>query len=70
MTPVGFAYMTMGLQKICRKVVAVLEGGYDLHALEVSSEAVVKSLMINPNDKESFDNLLTELSNDDKMTLT
>ena len=40
----------------------VLEGGYDLEALERSSEAVVKTLLINPNDTEAFNSLLTELS--------
>ena len=40
----------------------VLEGGYDLQALEVSSEAVVKTLLINPNDTSAFNSLLAELS--------
>ena len=40
----------------------VLEGGYDLNALEVSSEAVVKTLLINPNDTDSFNSLLVELT--------
>ena len=43
-TPLGYAYMTWGLRSLCKKVVAVLEGGYDLHALEVSTEAVVRTL--------------------------
>ena len=40
----------------------VLEGGYDLAALERSSEAVIKTLMINPNDTEAFNSLVNELS--------
>ena len=40
----------------------VLEGGYDLNALECSSEAVIKTLLINPNDNEAFNSLLVELS--------
>lgn len=40
----------------------VLEGGYDLNALECSSEAVIKTLLINPNDIEAFNSLLVELS--------
>ena len=39
----------------------VLEGGYDLEALEVSSEAVFKVLQSDPRDTESFNNLLTDL---------
>lgn len=39
----------------------VLEGGYDLHALSVSSEAVVQTLRIHPNDQEALDKYLTEL---------
>ena len=40
----------------------VLEGGYDLATLERSSEAVIKTLMINPNDTEAFNSLVKELS--------
>ena len=40
----------------------VLEGGYDLAALECSSEAVIKTLLINPNDTDGFNSLLVELS--------
>jgi acetoin utilization deacetylase AcuC-like enzyme len=36
--------MTWGLRALCKKTVAVLEGGYDLNALEVSSEAVIRTL--------------------------
>ena len=43
-TPAGYAYMTYGMKKICSKSVAVLEGGYDLKALEISTEAVVRTL--------------------------
>lgn len=61
-SPQGYAYMTWGLRNLCKKTVAVLEGGYDLHALEVSSEAVVRTLQISPDDTEGFNKLLAELS--------
>ena len=61
-TPAGYAYMTWGLRNLCPKMTVVLEGGYDLEALEVSSEAVVKTLLINPNDTSAFNSLLAELT--------
>ena len=36
----------------------MLEGGYDLEPLERSSEAVVRTLLVNPKDTEGFDKLL------------
>ena len=69
-TPVGFAYMTWVLKKICKRTLVVLEGGYDLNALEVSSEAVVKTLQINSDDTESFDKYLQELSGDPLTSLS
>ena len=36
----------------------VLEGGYSLEALEVSSEAVVKVLKTSPKDTEAFDEIV------------
>lgn len=45
-----------------------LEGGYDLTALEVSSEAVVKMLMVNPQDSVKVDELLQELSGKSEST--
>ena len=49
-SPVGFAYMTWKLRNICQKTAVILEGGYDLAALERSSEAVVRTLLVNPKD--------------------
>lgn len=40
-TPVGYSYLTWGFRALCPKIVVALEGGYDLNALEVSSEAVI-----------------------------
>jgi len=60
-TPVGYAYMTWGFRALCRKIVVALEGGYDLNALEVSSEAVIQTLRINPHDNEGIENLLQSL---------
>jgi acetoin utilization deacetylase AcuC-like enzyme len=42
--------MTWALRGLAKKLAVVLEGGYDLNALKVSSEAVIKTLMININD--------------------
>jgi len=67
-TPVGYAYMTNGMKKICSKIVAVLEGGYDLRALEVSTEAVVRTLQLATGDQEGFDNLIASLSNTPGLT--
>ena len=57
-TPAGYAYITWGLRKLCPKVAVVLEGGYSLEALERSSEAVVRTLLLNPQDNEGFNSLL------------
>ena len=61
-TPAGYAYMTWGLRNLCQKMAVILEGGYELSVLEVSSEAVIKTLLINPNDITAFNSLLVELS--------
>ena len=61
-SPIGYAYMTWGLRNLCQKTAVILEGGYDLDALARSSEAVVRTLLVNPGDKESFNGLLVELS--------
>lgn len=47
----------------------MLEGGYDLEPLERSSEAVVRTLLVNPKDTEGFDKLLAELSGNEELTL-
>lgn len=44
LSPVGYAWMTLGLRQIQPKVVAVLEGGYSLIPLAESSEAMVRVL--------------------------
>ena len=33
LTPIGYAWMTHGLVKICPKVISVLEGGYEQESL-------------------------------------
>ena len=50
-TPVGYAYITAGLRSLCSKsrVSVVLEGGYNYNALAVSSMAVIKTLLTDPN---------------------
>ena len=57
-TPLGYAYMTQAFRLLCPKVVVMLEGGYDLHALSVSSEGVINMLRIHPQDAEAVDNYL------------
>ena len=60
--------MTWALRKICPKTVAVLEGGYSLEALQRSSEAVVRTLFLNPADEDGFNKLVSELA--DKQNTT
>lgn len=69
-SPVGYAYMTWAMRQICPQLVVVLEGGYNLKALEVSSEAVVRTLQINPNDSTKFDQLLETLSEKPGLTFS
>ena len=59
-TPVGYAWMTQGLRSIQPCISVILEGGYSLEALEVSTEAVFKVLQQDPKDHESFNALLAE----------
>jgi len=67
-TPAGYAYMTWGLRALCNKTAVVLEGGYDLEALERSSEAVVRTLLVNPKDTDGFNSLLAKLSEKEDQT--
>ena len=60
-TPVGYAYMTWALRNLCPKTAVILEGGYDLEALERSSESVVRTLLTDSGDVEAFNGLLAEL---------
>ena len=60
-SPIGYAWMTQGLRNIQPCLSVVLEGGYSLEALEVSSEAVFKTLKLHPKDSESFNSLLVDL---------
>lgn len=46
----------------------VLEGGYNLNSLKVSSMAVIRTLQLNPNDSEAMNGLLQELSGDETIT--
>jgi len=67
-TPTGYAYMTWCLRNLCPKTAVILEGGYDLAALERSSESVVRTLLLNPKDTAGFDNLISELSGREGLT--
>jgi hypothetical protein len=44
-SPAGFAYMTIGLKQLAKKSLVVLEGGYNLESIAVSSEAVTRALL-------------------------
>lgn len=57
-SPIGYAWITQGLRNIQSCLAVVLEGGYSLEALEISSEAVFKVLKTHPKDNESFNNIL------------
>lgn len=59
-SPVGYAWMTQGLRKIQNCLAVVLEGGYSLEALEVSTEAVVRVLKTDPNDEAAFKTILND----------
>ena len=60
-TPLGYAWMTHGLTKIQPKIIALLEGGYDLDSLAVSSEAVIEALFISGDDSAGFKRLCQKL---------
>lgn len=51
-TPDTYAYYTYHLKQMCPKLLVVLEGGYNLFALSVSSENVLRGLAV-----DGFDNL-------------
>jgi len=68
-TPVGYAYMTWHFRSLCHKLVVALEGGYDLNALEVSSESVIQTLRIHPLDTEGFEKHLRDLGCPEGTTL-
>ena len=61
--------MTWGLRNLCQKTAVILEGGYDLAALERSSEAVIRTLLINPSDTDNFNKLLAEFTEREGMNL-
>lgn len=60
-TPTGYAWMTQGLRNIQPCIAVVLEGGYSLESLEVSSESVFNVLQTHPNDNEAFNQILEDL---------
>lgn len=61
--------MTQAFRLLCPKVVVALEGGYDLNALEVSSEAVIETLRIHPLDNDGIEKLLQTLGCEDGTTM-
>ena len=73
-SPVGYAWMTQGLRMIQPKIGAVLEGGYCLSSLQVSSEAVIRTLLSKPDDQKAHQEILKlfgappELDSFDKLT--
>lgn len=44
---VGFTYMTQQLMKINPKIIAILEGGYNLESISWASEAVLRAILGN-----------------------
>lgn len=60
-TPVGYSWMTQGLQKICDKVLVVLEGGYNLESIANSTEAIINTLLTHPDNEPKYNELLVEL---------
>jgi hypothetical protein len=54
---------------LCPKIVVALEGGYDLNALEVSSEAVINTLRLHPKDNDGIEKLLQSLGCEEGTTL-
>ena len=67
-SPVGYAWMTQGLRQIQNCIAVVLEGGYSLEALEVSSEAVVKVLKTSPKDPDAFDEIVASYGYENEET--
>ena len=65
-TPLGYVWITQGLRRIQSRVCVVLEGGYCREALAKSSEAVVRTLMIDPYDDDSFNQILEKSILSDK----
>lgn len=67
-TPDTYGYFTHNLKKLCPKILIALEGGYNLFALSVSSEAVLRSLVedgfsdLSRNADEYFDALMDKYS--------
>ena len=57
-SPLGYAWMTHGLLTIRSRILVALEGGYNLEALAVSSEAVVRTLMRGASKQKEFNELL------------
>lgn len=55
LTPIGYAYMTHLLKKVCNKLVFALEGGYNLDSLSRCSESIIRTLL---NEMTPFQNLL------------
>ena len=43
-TPQGYSYMTHALVSVCPRVLAVLEGGYNIEVIPHCAEAVIRSL--------------------------
>lgn len=59
LTPIGYAWMTHALLRICPEIVVLLEGGYNLDALAINSETVIEVLRIG-DDTDAFNKYLKE----------
>ena len=58
LTPVGYAWMTHGLVKLCPKIISILEGGYELDSLAKCSMAVLETLFLKGEDDDGFSRML------------
>jgi len=56
-TPLGYSYIINSLQRIQNKICVVLEGGYNINTLKISSYAVCQSLV------KDYNNIIYKLNN-------
>lgn len=60
LTTIGYSYMTKCLMKECKKIIVVLEGGFDLESLKEGIDCVSRCLL--NDEKFPFKTLDTQLS--------
>lgn len=62
LSQLGYAYMTQQLMRITPKLVALLEGGYDLEIISWGAFAVVRALLgqVSADDQEKISKLMQD----------